>query len=129
MSFGNVKIDAADKTFSIFVRLRDGKCVSCFKRGEKDKEDRPIVGLQASHFWSRRHENTRFDPENVEALCVSCHMRWGGDYRDEYKAFKIRQLGKEGYDLLEYRKNQYKKKDRVMSLLQAKALLQTLAKK
>lgn len=129
MSFGNIKIDAADKTFSIYVRLRDKCCVSCKRIGERDMDGRAIVGLQASHYWSRRHESTRFDPENVDALCIYCHQQWGGDYRDQYKAFKVKQLGKKGYDLLELRHNQYQKRDRKLALIVAKALLKEIGGK
>ncbi len=120
----NIKIDQADKLFSLYIRLRDKHCVACGRVGEPDKEGRSIIGLQASHYWSRRNESTRYDTENVDSLCFHCHHRWGGDYREEYKAFKMKQLGKKRYQTLEILAHTYKKKDRKMELIKAKALLQ-----
>jgi hypothetical protein len=51
---------------------------------------------------------------------------WGGELREDYKAFKLKQLGKKRFDSLMVQHNTAKKKDRKMSLLVAKALLKTL---
>ena len=123
MGWKTIKIDAADRAFSEFVRRRDKMCRRCFSYGYGPKG---ITGLQASHYWSRRHENTRFDPENVDALCAACHFIWGGDRREDYTAFKKAQLGEKGLKLLMVRCNQYCKKDRKLALMQAKLLLKTL---
>lgn len=123
MSWSTIKIDKADQTFSLAIRLRDKCCVSCGRSGFPNAQGFPVNGLQCSHYWSRRNESTRFDEQNCDALCVSCHQKWGGDYREEYKKFKIKQLGKKRYDLLEMRHNQYQKKDRKLSLLVAKQFL------
>lgn len=123
MGWNTIKIDRADSVFSEYIRRRDGKCVRCGRRGEGEKG---VDGLQASHYWSRRHENTRFDPENVDALCAGCHRLWGGDDREQYANFKKRQLGEVGYKLLLLRCNQYCRRDRKLSLMQAKLLLKSL---
>jgi hypothetical protein len=123
MSWGNIKVDKADTLFSLYVRLRDKQCKRCGRAGTPDKDGRPVIGLQCSHYWSRRSESTRYSPENCDALCAGCHFRWGGDYREEYKAFKQKQLGDKGYKMLEVLHNSYQKKDRKLAYLQAKTLL------
>lgn len=115
MSWGRIKIDKADQTFSRYIRERDNwtcqnpKCQKGFIRGAQN--------LHNSHFWSRGNEATRFDPENCDALCVSCHGRWGGDYRKEYEEFKKDQLGEQRFNALMLRAHSYKRKDRAMSLI------------
>lgn len=118
-----IKIDKADQLFSEYIRRRDGKCVRCGRRGTGEKG---IVGLQNSHYFGRRNESTRFDSENCDALCLGCHQIWGSNDREAYREFKIRQLGERGFKLLLFRSNQYQKKDRKLSCLQAKLLVGTL---
>lgn len=120
MGWNKIKIDQADRIFSRYIRYRDKW--TCQRCGRKHPEGAGTLGN--SHYWSRRHESTRFDPENCDAICnAPCHQMWGGDYREDYKKFKLKQLGNKGYDLLELRHNQYQKKDRKLALMIAKALL------
>jgi hypothetical protein len=67
-----IRIDKRDTVFSKIVRLRARwTCESCgqyFHLGH---------GLQASHFFGRRHMSTRWDPDNAAAHCFTCHMRFG----------------------------------------------------
>lgn len=121
----NIKIDRADIVFSHYIRLRDGRCVGCGMAVEFNDKGLP-VSLQNSHYWSRGNEGTRFDPLNCDTLCFACHKRWGGDYRNEYKAFKIKQLGQREYNALEVRAHTYCKKDRKLSLMYAKELLKII---
>lgn len=121
-----VRIDKADQAFSEYIRMRDGRCVRCGRFGEGANG---IVGLQCSHYFGRRRENTRFDPRNADALCFGCHQIWGSEDREAYREFKIRQLGEKEYKSLYLASNQMKKKDRKMSLIEAKALLKTLKEK
>ena len=126
MSWGKIRIDKADRTFSLYIRTRDDwtcqnpKCNRGFGEG--------VGNLHNSHYWGRGRESVRFDPENCDAICASCHLRWGGDYREEYTAFKIAQLGQDGYNALKLRAHQYKKKDREWEHLRAKARLEDLKK-
>lgn len=62
-------------------------------------------------------ENTRFDPDNCDALCFRCHQFLGGDGREEYIAFKKKQLGEKGYKDLKIRAFTYRKKDDKLALL------------
>jgi len=120
-----IKIDKADTVFSQYIRLRDMKCKRCGSIVELNDKGLP-VSHQASHYWSRGKESTRFDPENVDTLCFGCHQIWGGDEREEYKKFKVNQLGEDGFKKLDFRAHQLVKKDRGMSLLIAKQLLCTV---
>ena len=95
----------ADEQFSLFVRHRDGKCVMC-------GQSPPNIQLQCSHFWGRSRKNVRYDPENCDALCATCHfwgdskrgmVAWEEEKQGEYRLFKIQQLGQERYDALERR--------------------------
>lgn len=120
-----VKLDKADLIFSRYVRLRDGRCVFCGKPGEPTKKGK-IGGLQASHYFGRGRESVRFDPENVDAVCFADHVRYGSEDREGYRQFKVNQLGEKGYQALVVRANTYAKKDRKMSYLIAKGLLDGL---
>ena len=128
-SWYKIRLDPADVAFSKFIRLRDKRCVhpTCTRVGEPDAKGFPIKGLQASHFHSRRKESTRYDEENVDALCAFHHDLWAGGNRNiDYRAFKLSQLGQERLDLLDFRAEQYCKKDRKMRLIEAKELMKTL---
>jgi len=110
---GRVKIDQADRLFSIFIRYRDKwTCVRCGKQYE-ERDQR----LQNSHYFGRRKESVRFDPENCDALCFGCHRYWEKEDREGYRSFKVRQLGQRGFDALVLRANTIVKKDRKMILL------------
>ena len=118
-----MKIDQADKVFSQYIRTRaDWRCEYC----GTDYTDN-TVGLHNSHYWSRGKESTRFDPDNCMALCYYHHLKLGhGDERDEYKRIMIEKLGEKRFKQLDYRAHQTKRKDRAMSLLEAKELLKSL---
>lgn len=120
-----VKRDKADETFSLYVRLRDRTCQRCGSFGRPDAKGRPVVGLQASHFWGRAKESVRFDEKNVMALCGGCHMYLTAN-PEIHRQFVLDKLGKKEYDLLELRARTLKKKDRKMELIIAKALLENL---
>src|SRR5579859_7612637 len=114
MNWGNIKRDKADVVFSRYIRLKAGKCENCGRLGT-GKEG--ITGLQASHFHGRRKESVRFDPENVDCFCISCHRELGTNNRPAYEAYKIKQLGQKGYDLLMLRANTPSHKDRKLQLM------------
>ena len=118
----NIKIDKADFVFSQYVRLRDKKCLRCNSPVKLNAKGLP-VSHQASHYFGRGQESTRFDPKNVDTLCFSCHTLWGSRDREDYRFFKIKQLGTMGFDLLLFRSKQLIKKDRKLSLIKAKELL------
>lgn len=110
------KIDKADHYFSLYIREKAGwKCEYCGK--DFSAKDRRKY-LQNSHYWGRVNESTRFDPDNCMALCAYCHNRLGhGDGRDDYRRIMIQRLGEKRFQLLEIKKNTYKKKDRYLESL------------
>jgi len=110
MSWNNIKRDPADIAFSKYIRLKHKKCQRCGRVGEGNLG---IDGLQASHYKSRHKESVRFDFENVDCLCVSCH-KYFTDHPNEYDEWKIGQLGEKAYDLLILRANTPCHKDRLM---------------
>lgn len=112
-----IKLDKADQMFSKYIRARDKVCQRCGSN----------KGLQASHYYGRGKESTRFDPHNVDCLCFGCHQYWGSTDREAYRTFKLRQLGEKGFQVLTIRANTYQKKDRELAYLQAKALLEGLS--
>jgi hypothetical protein len=124
MSWHTIKRDRADILFSEYVRLRDKRCQydGCTYYGTGEKG---IVGLDASHFYSRGKESVRFNPLNVDAMCRK-HHKWLGEHRTEYEAWKLKQLGQVEYDKLLVSANSYCKKDRQLALIYVKSLLKTL---
>lgn len=126
MSF-RITIDPADVVFSQWIRLRDKYCVRCGSPVQINGKGLP-VSHENSHYHGRGRENTRFDESNCDCLCSGCHQIWGSEDKEGYRYFKIKQLGQRGFDALLIASNTYKKKDRVMELIRAKALLQELMK-
>lgn len=107
-----IKIDKADSLFSKWIRNRDyWICKRCFTKYEEGS-----VGLHNSHFYSRSHENTRFDPNNCDALCFGCH-RYFTSNPNEYREWKLKQLGEERFLNLQLEANLYHKKDRKFEII------------
>lgn len=105
-----ITIDPADKAFSKWIRLRDGKCLRCQKPLEKNGKGEP-VSLQASHFQGRGKEATRFDPDNVCALCYGCHQYFTSHPGEHYQ-WQVARLGQDKVDQVILASNTYMKKDR-----------------
>ena len=101
-----IKIDEADKCFSLYIRERDKVCQRC--GGNK--------GLQASHFQGRRKEATRFDPVNCDTLCMGCHAYFTANPY-EHVQWQIKTKGQQVVDEVVFRSNQYCKKDRSFQAL------------
>jgi len=96
-----VKRDRADTFFSNFIRSRDGwtcqKCKKYYPEGHRQ-------GLHCSHFFSRRHQSTRYYSKNACAHCFSCHQYLGGN-PIEFAKWIEEYLGDEEYEKLIQRKN------------------------
>jgi hypothetical protein len=115
-----IRIDKADSVFSQAIRTRDrNMCCRCHKWYQDGK------GLQVHHFFGRRHENTRFDPENVISLCFACHQFFHENPLLQCRFFEER-LGRGRYDELGIRAQMYCKRDRKMALLKAKKYLEMM---
>lgn len=101
-SFYKIKINRSDKLFSDLVREKAGwRCEYCDKLCRINGVWR--YSLQASHYWTRNHWNTRYDFRNVRALCANCHDRMGEYRRDEngeYDLWVKELLGEVGYKKL-----------------------------
>lgn len=123
MGWNNIRLDQADVLFSKYIRFKAKKCAYCGRAGTGALG---IFGLQASHFHSRRKESVRFDEENVDPLCVSCHRKLGTDNKPEYEAWKIKQLGQKKFDLLMLRANTPQKKDRKLVAIVYRKLLKEM---
>lgn len=86
----------ADETFSKYIRFRDKKCFFCGKTKLNG------IQLQTSHFWGRENSATRYSPLNCDAVCGGCHMRHESNKQGLYRELKIKQLGQENYNALEF---------------------------
>ena len=121
----NIKLDKADILFSQWIRLRDLMCVRCYSPVKLNSKGLPI-SHQASHFYGRGRENTRFEPDNVDTLDMGCHRIWGSDDRETYRIFKLKQLGQKRFDSLMVQANTYKKKDRKLEVIKWQEQLNNL---
>lgn len=61
--------------FSLYIRKRDGKCVTCGS----------TVQLQAGHFIAGRHNSVLFDELNCHAQCYGCNVGKRGNMVAYYK--------------------------------------------
>lgn len=100
----NFDIEALDRVFSEYIRLRDAdqygmiRCISCGKRVKWNQAD-------AGHYVSRRHLALRFDENNVNAQCVCCNRLKSGNI-EKYKRGLIMKHGRFIIDYLENKKNE-----------------------
>ena len=120
----NIKIRTADKLFSQYIRERDKwTCQRCGKVHEKNSRN-----FGVSHYWGRKRESTRFEPDNCVSLCnIPCHQSWGhGDEKDAYREYMIRRLGQARFDSLMIQANTYKKRDDKMAIIYIKLLMESL---
>lgn len=104
-----IKVDTLDRHFSFLVRERDGwKCQRCGKQYKRGAQ-----GLHCSHYFGRRKWGVRFSYINTNSSCYGCHSYWHTDH-ESYRAFKIRELGLQGFRLLELAANRIEKRDPIM---------------
>lgn len=104
---GKVKIDVADKAFSLYIRTRDNwTCQRCLT-----KYTPPTMALHCSHFQGRGKEATRFDERNADALCYGCHQYFTSHPAEHYQ-WQIERKGEEVIACLVLLSNSYMKKDR-----------------
>lgn len=62
-------IALCDALFSVYIRIRDGKCRLCSR----------LIKLQCAHLISRRYHYCRHLEDNAWALCSGCHVRYTHD--------------------------------------------------
>ena len=103
MSFYPAKIKASDKWFSLFIRFRDNfTCVTCGKycpRRKLNNPDLPMVNVQCSHVFSRRHQSIRHDERNAWTQCVHCH-ELAEENKKDYELWLLRRIGENEYNRL-----------------------------
>jgi hypothetical protein len=84
-----------DKAFSLYIRARDGHCVTC---GSHEN-------LQCGHLFSRVAYSTRWDAMNAYCQCAPCNLE------TEYDPFMLTEyfLNKFGQDKYEELHAKYRK--------------------
>lgn len=121
-----IRLLPADVEFSRYIRERDNwHCVYKFKCfGNIDF--RPTPGkLSNSHFKKRGRWNVRFDEENCDAACASCHnfVENHPDGQKTLERWKEKQLGSVRYKKLLIRSEMRGEKDEKKALLYVRALI------
>lgn len=117
---GKIKIDVADKLFSLYVRTRDKwTCQRCLTTYHP-----PTAALHCSHFQGRGHESTRFEPLNADALCYGCHMYFTA-HPGEHYIWQVSRKGQTMIDKIVLLSNTYKKKDRKLEAMYWRQQLMT----
>lgn len=94
-----------DLEFSRFIRERDN--FTCQRCGTQHTPN--STGLHASHFIGRANRSTRWDPQNVDAMCNGCHQYLETHKATTYRAWKQDQLGEQAFLDLIRRSQQIKK--------------------
>ncbi len=122
MTFGRIKLRPADVLFSRYLRLKIGHCEVCGKPGQGDEG---ITGLCVSHYWGRRNESVRFNPDNITITCPGCHRKFH-EMPAIYYMFQKKKLGEKAYKQLELEKETYRKRDDKLIILLYKKLLKEL---
>ena len=102
MGWGAIKITAADKWFSFFVRFRanwtceiPGCRVEC-KRRKYNNPDLPMASIQCGHFFTRASKSTRLHKDGAMAICFN-HHRYYTEHQTEWENLLIEKLGEEKY--------------------------------
>lgn len=107
-----IKIDPADKAFSLFVRTKAGwKCERCLTQYKP-----PTSALHCSHFFGRGKESVRFELINATALCMGCHLYFTAHPVEHYD-WQVKRLGQKAVDKLRLASNTYKKKERKLEAI------------
>ena len=91
-----IKIDPLDTAFSKLMRKKYPVCQLCHS----------AKSSQVHHFKGRRHQNVRFDEENIWCVCFMCHRRFHED-PELACSMQRKRLG-DNYDAFILRANQRK---------------------
>lgn len=95
-SISRLKKDA-DRVFSLWIRKRDKKCVTCGS----------TQNLQCGHYISRSCNQLRYDEVNCHAQCMPCNVFKRGAM-DQYAIFLQQTYGPEILYWLSAEKNKLK---------------------
>jgi len=100
----------ADSNFSLWLREKRG--YTCEMCGFYDAP--PTRMIQNSHYIGRSHKATRYDPENCDVFCASCHHKMEDLKQYDYRDWKIKQLGeKKHQELVERARTSLGEKDAI----------------
>jgi 5-methylcytosine-specific restriction endonuclease McrA len=87
------QVKILDKLFSKVIRLRaNGFCPKC-------KTYHKVDEIVPAHFYSRTLKSTRWDEDNVQGVCPSCHDLFH-KYESIYTEFIYERLGEERFKAL-----------------------------
>lgn len=89
---GNRETQKADKIFSRLI-LGYPYAIPCAKCQTNAATD-------CSHFYERGNSSVRYNVQNCDPLCRGCHSHFHA-HRDEYKMWKLHQLGSKDYMALQ----------------------------
>lgn len=79
-----------DRLCSIYIRRRDGKCVTCHSR----------KNLTCSHFYKRAYQEVRYEVHtNLNTQCETCNQNHNTD-RSAYTAYMVKKYGVETIRIL-----------------------------
>lgn len=95
---GGIKRKPADIRFSREIRARDN--FTCQRCGRTHLPN--SVGLHAAHYFTRRTQATRFDPDNALSLCYGCHQ-FVDSHPEDKRELWISRIGQERFDALTLR--------------------------
>lgn len=82
-------IQKADKAFSLYIRARDPKCVTC----GADTTD-------CSHIFRRTHHSTRWNETNAVGQCRRCHFIHHNQSESYLHDYARKKLGARKYEEL-----------------------------
>lgn len=117
MSWGKITVRKSDKLFREYIlKTRPHRCEYCGRSYPEGK------GLEVSHFFGRRGEATRQDPDNVDLICNYCHRQFHERPAD-YTNWKKKKMGEKEFNKLTLSANTYCKKDEKLAVIYWKAKL------
>jgi len=100
-----IKRDFLDKAVSDAVRASWAMCAHCLMPFDRQKNGSWSKNFQCSHYIGRgAGSSLRWFPDNLTALCGSCHRFFGND-PDEHTAFIKKLLGDVRFEELKTRKH------------------------
>jgi len=105
-----IKIRPTDTKYSKMIRSERPICELCKVRSS----------TQIHHYFSRNHENTRFDDLNIVSVCFKCHRVFHENPATGLQYMLKRLGGKDGFDALTYKANSYKGRDDKMDMIYLK---------
>jgi len=91
----------ADTEFSQWLRSKfDYTCEMC-----GFYEPAPTQRIQCSHYIGRSNKATRYDPDNCDVLCATCHHKMEDLKQYDYRDWKINKMGEEAHTALRQKGN------------------------